>query len=50
MRPVCLSTKYKAVLKALKTDRFQFPHDPNSNLENPPRDAWSAKLMKSAFM
>ena len=49
MRPVRLSTKYKAFIKALKTDRFQFPLDPNSNLENPPRVALSAKRYQIYF-
>ena len=49
MRPVRLSTKYKAFIKALKTDRLQFPLDLNSNLENLPRVALLAKRYQIYF-
>ena len=44
-----LSAEYKAVIQALKTNPFQFPVDPNSDLENPPRVALFAKRYQLYF-
>ena len=44
-----LSAEYKAVIQPLKTNPFQFPIDPNSDLENPPRVALFAKRYQLYF-
>jgi len=46
---VRLSAEYKAVIQALKTNPFQFPVDPNSDMEDPPRVALSAKRYQLYF-
>lgn len=44
-----LSAEYKAVIQTLKTNPFQFPVDPNSDLENPPHVALFAKRYQLYF-
>lgn len=44
-----LSAEYKAVIQALKKNPFQFPVDPNSDLEDPPRVALFAKRYQIYF-
>lgn len=44
-----LSAEYKAVIQSLKTNPFQLPIDPNSDLENPPRVALFAKRYQLYF-
>lgn len=46
---VRLSAEYKAVVQTLKTNPFQFPVDPNSDLEDPPRVALFAKRYQLYF-
>ena len=46
---VRLSAEYKAVVQTLKTNPFQFPVDPNSGLEDPPRVALFAKRYQLYF-
>ena len=46
---VRLSAEYKAVVQTLKTNPFQFPVDPNSSLEDPPRVALLAKRYQLYF-
>ncbi len=44
-----LSAEYKAVIQTLKANPFQFPVDPNSDLESPPRVALFAKRYQLYF-
>ena len=44
-----LSAEYKAIIQAIKTNPFQFPVDPDSDLENPPRVALFAKRYQLYF-
>lgn len=46
---VRLSAEYKAVVQTLKTNPCQFPVDPNSDLEDPPRVALFAKRYQLYF-
>ena len=44
-----LSAEYKTVIQTLKTNPFQFPVDPNSDLDNPPRVALFANRYQLYF-
>lgn len=44
-----LSAEYKAIIQELKKNPFQFPIDPNSDMENPPHVALFAKRYQLYF-
>ena len=44
-----LSAEYKAVIQELKKNPFQFPVDPRSEMEDPPRVALFAKRYQLYF-
>ena len=44
-----LSAEYKAVIQTLKANPFQFPVDPNSDMENLPRAALFANRYQLYF-